>query len=63
MTEQQRKHMNLLDEAAEKAGGYVSPMVDQNARYDYRKLSEYCKERNMDPQDLTLREMRQFLIP
>lgn len=62
MTEQQRKDMQLLDEIAERAGGYVEPLFQSDIRYDYRKLSQYCKEREIDPQDLTLRELKKFII-
>lgn len=62
MTEQQRKELYLLDEIAEKAGGFVAPLSKSDAKYDYPKLSRYCKEKNIDPQDLTLRELRSFLL-
>ena len=62
MTEQERKDMYLLDELAEKAGGFVAPLSKRDTKYGYRKLSQYCKEKNIDPQDLTLRELKNFII-
>ncbi|MCL2427540.1 MAG: hypothetical protein FWD05_14535 [Oscillospiraceae bacterium] len=53
-----------LDEAAEKAGGYVSyvpgkrPTVD----YNYRELSNYCRKKGVEPIDLPENELEQFRI-
>lgn len=52
-----------FDNAADKAGGYVSPLFKDNANYDYRKLLAYCKEKKIDPLDLTIRELDKFIIP
>ena len=38
MSEQDMKRMIEFDNAADKAGGYVSPLFKDNANYDYRKL-------------------------
>jgi len=62
MTEQDLKNMRELDRIADKAGGYVSPMFNPGVHYDYRKISEYCRARNMEPQDLTIRELRKFVV-
>lgn len=62
MTEEDIKKMEALDEAAERAGGYVVPLRDI-VHYDYRKILAYCKERGIEPQDLTIREVNQFIIP
>lgn len=62
MSEQEIKKMRELDEAAERSGGYVAQMFSQKTHYDYRKLSEYCKERKVEPLDLTIRELRQFIV-
>ena len=55
------REMRELDEAAEKAGGYLAPFNNKNTHYNYRKISDYCKKRNIEPQDMTLRELRQFI--
>ena len=52
-----------LDEAAEKAGGYVDyqpgrPLV---VDADYRAMSRYCAERGIKPMDLTEDEYKTFL--
>ncbi len=54
--------MKLLDEAAERAGGYVSNFTAQDIHYDLRKLAKYCKEKGIEPADLTLRELNQFIV-
>ena len=51
-----------LDEAASQAGGYVDynqgrPVVFD---YDYRALSDYCREKGIKPLDLSEDERRQF---
>lgn len=63
MSEQDIKNMALLDDAADKAGGYVSPIFKGNEIYDYRKILEYCKQKKIDPLDLTVRELGKFIIP
>ena len=63
MSEQDMKRMIEFDTAADKAGGYVSPLFKDNANYDYRKLLAYCKEKKIDPLDLTIRELDKFIIP
>lgn len=54
--------MKALDEAAEKAGGYLSPFIDSKTHYDYRKMIAYCREKGIEPLDLTIRELHQFII-
>lgn len=63
MSEQDIKRLAALDEAADKAGGYVSPSLKDNVHYDYRKILHYCREKGIEPQDLTIRELDQFIIP
>ena len=62
MSEQDIRDMRELDELAEKAGGYVAPLGDNKVHYDYRKISKYCKEKGIEPIDLTIRELNQFVI-
>jgi len=62
MTEQDLKDMRELDRLAEEAGGFVSPMFKHTASYNYKKITEYCREKKVDPQDLTLRELKKFVI-
>lgn len=63
MSEKEIRDMNLLDEIAEKAGGYVSVLSNKDVRYDYRKIDKYCKEKGIQPIDLTLRELGNFILP
>lgn len=62
MTERDIKEMAELDEAAERAGGYLAHSFDPDTQYDYRKLLAYCKEKGVDPLDLTVREIKKFVI-
>lgn len=62
MSEQEIKEMRELDELAEKAGGFVYPFGDNTVHYDYRKISVYCKERGIEPLDLTIRELSKFVL-
>ena len=43
MTEQERKDWDALEEAAEKAGGYVDPHPS-DIHYDLRAIAKFCKE-------------------
>jgi len=53
-----------LDEAAEKAGGYVSytPGKKLIVDYDYRELSNYCRKKGVEPIDLPEEELEVFKI-
>ena len=62
MTKEDLKAMAELDEAAEEAGGYLAPLTDRYTHYDYRKMIEYCREKQIEPLDLTIREFHKFII-
>lgn len=62
MSEQEIKAMRELDELAETAGGFVFPFGDNTVHYDYRRISTYCKERGIEPLDLTIRELSDFVL-
>lgn len=53
-----------LDEAAEKAGGYVRyrPGDKSHLEFDFRALSKYCRERGVEPIDLPEEELSIFRI-
>lgn len=57
-----RQDMKELDDLAEQAGGYVISPGSDEVRYDYRKIIAYCKKRGIEPVDLTIRELGQFVI-
>ncbi|MBQ3266200.1 MAG: hypothetical protein IJH07_10535 [Ruminococcus sp.] len=57
-----RQDMKELDDLAEQAGGYVIPPGSDEVRYDFRKIIAYCKEHSIEPIDLTIRELGQFVI-
>lgn len=62
MSEKELRKMRDLDEAAEKAGGFVASMDNRETHYDYRKISRYCKEKGIEPIDLTIRELNTFIV-
>lgn len=62
MSEQEIRDMKELDEIAEKAGGFVADFGDSKTHYDYRKIIEYCKEKGIEPIDMTIRELNRFVI-
>ena len=62
MTNEDMIKMRELDEAAEKAGGFVSTISAKDIEYDYRKIIKYCKEKGIEPIDLTIRELNTFII-
>ncbi len=62
MTSEDIKNMRELDEAAEKAGGFTSPVSPDDIHYDYRGISRYCKEKGIEPVDMTIRELNKFII-
>ena len=62
MSEKELQAMRELDDAAEKAGGFVSTIPATEVHYDYRKMMAHCKAKNIEPQDMTIRELNQFVI-
>ena len=62
MSEMDRKKMIELDEAAEKAGGFLSSIKSEDIRYDYRAINAYCKEKGIEPIDMTIREINKFIV-
>ena len=62
MSEKELHEMRALDEAIEKAGGFVAD-PQKEIHFDYHRLSKYCKERKIEPIDLTIRELNTFILP
>lgn len=65
MSEKEFHEICNLDYIADEAGGFVDssfPVCDNGPHYDYRSILTYCKERNIEPIDMTIREMQQFVI-
>ena len=62
MSQEDIKKMNELDEAAEKAGGFTSAVSANDVHYNYREISRYCKEKGIEPMDMTIRELNRFVI-
>lgn len=62
MSQEDIRRMNELDEAAEKAGGFTSPVSAENVHYNYREISKYCKEKGIEPIDMTIRELNRFVV-
>ena len=53
-----------LDDMAEKAGGYVAlnSDIENEPHYNYRAISKYCKEKGIEPLDMTIRELNSFIV-
>lgn len=62
MDEKKLQQMRELEDAADRAGGYVADLPTPEQHVDYRKLLKYCREKGIEPLDLTLREYHQFVI-
>lgn len=58
MTEVESAKMNALDEAAEKAVGYVVNMINKDTCYHLRDVIQ----KGVEPADFTLRELGQFIL-
>ncbi len=62
MSHEEIKKMRALDEAAEKAGGFTSLFPAGDIHYNYREISRYCREKGIEPVDMTIRELNQFIV-
>jgi len=52
---------DAIDEAAERAGGYLAkPKRPLVIEYDYRAMTDYCKEKSISKMELTEEELRMF---
>ncbi|MDR2559200.1 MAG: hypothetical protein LBC86_06625 [Oscillospiraceae bacterium] len=61
MSKDEFKKICELDDIIDQEGGLgLDPFG--NARYDYRAIIKHAKERNIDPIDMTVRELGQFVI-
>ncbi len=62
--EETRRAWAALDEAAERAGGYLAtPKRPLVVEHDYRAMSKYCHERGISSADLSEEEVKQFEYP
>ena len=67
MSEKERisfiEQLSKLDDVAAKAGGFVANSnVENEPHYNYRAISKYCKEKGIEPLDMTLRELNSFIV-
>ncbi|MDR0817128.1 MAG: hypothetical protein LBN35_00660 [Clostridiales Family XIII bacterium] len=62
MTKKQIEDMKALDKAADEAGGYVAYSSSNDVHYNYREILNYCNERNIEPADMTIREVNRFIV-
>ncbi len=64
MSEKEFEKICELDDLAEQAGGFVDSTcnTESEIHYDYRAIIAYCKNHNIEPIDMTIREMQQFVI-
>lgn len=63
MSEKEFARICELDNAAEQAGGFVDYINthENEVHYDYRAIIAYCRKNNIEPIDMTIREMQQFV--
>ena len=48
---------------AEKADGYVDSSGSiSDIHYDYRAIIAFCRKQGIEPADMTIRELQQFII-
>ena len=52
-----------LDEAAERAGGYVAYPNDSTMEADYHAMSVYCHNKGIKSVELTEEEYQMFIFP
>ncbi|MBQ7725991.1 MAG: hypothetical protein IJT66_02485 [Clostridia bacterium] len=62
MSHEELEKMRDLDEIAEKAGGFTSTIPPEDIHYDYRKINQYCREKGIEPVDMTIRELNRFIV-
>lgn len=68
MSEKERvifiKKLAELDDVAANAGGFVAlnSDIENEPHYNYRAISKYCKEKGIEPLDMTLRELNSFIV-
>lgn len=63
MSEKEFREICELDYIAEESGGFVdsNSSFGSDVHYDYRSILAYCKEKNIEPIDMTIREMQRFI--
>ena len=61
LSEEKKRGWDALDEAAERAGGYLAtPKRPLVIEYDYRAMTIYCIEKGISEMDLTEDELKVF---
>ena len=61
LNEAKKRGWDALDEAAVRAGGYLAnPKRPLLIEYDYRAMTEYCREKGIAKTDLSDEELKQF---
>ena len=61
MSEAELRKMLDLDEAADQAGGFLAKLTNTNVSFDYRGILRYCREKGIEPVDITVRELNTFI--
>ena len=61
LSEKERCSWDAIDEAADRAGGYLArPKRPLVIEYDYRAMTEYCHNKGILKMDLTEEELKEF---
>lgn len=62
MSDMELRQMQEMDNAADLAGGFLAPLTKSDTHYDYRALLKYCREKKIEPLDITIRELHRFIL-
>jgi len=62
MSDLELNRMRELDDVADRAGGFLAPLASADTHYDYRALLKYCREKKIEPLDMTIRELHRFIL-
>jgi hypothetical protein len=54
--------LRLDDAAGETNGVFAVPIPEDAPMYNIRALDRYCKEKNIDPSNLTEEQLKQFEV-
>lgn len=54
--------IDKFTQCLENAGGFTSTVSSDDIHYNYREINRCCKEKGIEPIDMTIRELNQFIV-
>lgn len=61
LSEHEKLGWDAIDKVAEESGGYLAtPIRPLVVEYDYRAMTDYCREKGISKMDLTQEELKGF---